>query len=369
MLNVLLNKLTLGQEEVAAVNKVILSGQLSTGPVVAKFEQTFSRFCQAKYAVALVNGTAALHLALLVAGIKEKDEVITTPFSFVATANSILMAGGKPVFADIREDTFNIDIEQAKEKLTGKTKAVLPVDLYGQPYDYSILKPWAIKHKLIIIEDACQAVGADYKLQKAGTLGDIGVFSFYATKNITTGEGGMLITNKAAYQKQARLLRQHNQPPDSHYYFSKLGYNYRMTDIQAAIGLEQLRKLPKLNNKRLQNAKLLNMLLNGIQGIITPKIAIGYQPVFHQYVIRVTKDYPLTRQQLQTKLAQKGIETRVVYPIPLHLLPHFKELGYKKGQFPVAETAAKEVLSLPVHPALTRVQLELIAQTIRKAGR
>lgn len=354
----------IGEEEINAVVNVLKSGTIAQGPKVRELEEKFARFCGAKYAVAVNSGTAALHSALYVAGIGEGDEVITTPFTFIATTNTMLMQRAKPVFADIDEETFNIDPEKIKQKITKKTKAIMTVDLYGRACDYDEIKSVAEGKNLKIIEDACQAVDADYKGAKAGNLGDIAGFSFYATKNIACGEGGILTTNNEEYAENAKLFRQHGRSKMTSYEYTSLGYNYRATDISAAIMLEQLKKLHFITKIRIENAAYLSKGLQSTKGIKVPSAEKGNTHVFHQYTIRVQDGFRLSRDKLAEYLSEKGIGNGIYYPKPLHLLEHYKRFGYKAGDFPVAEKASKEVLSLPVHPYLTKEQMDLIISTI-----
>ncbi len=353
----------IGEEEINAVVNVLKSGTIAQGPKVRELEEKFAKFCGAKYAIAVNNGTAALHSALYVAGVKENDEVITTPFTFIATANSILMQRARPVFADIDKETFNIDPEKIKEKITKKTKAIMSVNLYGQACDYDAIKDIAKSKNLRIIEDAAQSVGAEYKGIKSGNLGDIAGFSFYATKNIACGEGGIITTNNENYAENAKLFRQHGRSKMSSYEYVNLGYNYRSTDISAAIMLEQLKKLEFINKKRIENASYLSKGLQKIKGIQVPIVKSGRKHVYHQYTIRIN-GFKISRDNLAEHLTEKGIGNGVYYPKPLHLLDHYKVFGYKKGDFPVAEKACNEVLSLPVHPHLTKEQMDLIINTI-----
>ncbi|MEK6949700.1 MAG: DegT/DnrJ/EryC1/StrS family aminotransferase [Nanoarchaeota archaeon] len=353
----------IGEEEINAVVSVLKSGIIAQGPKVMELEEKFAKLCGAKYAVAVNSGTAALHSSLYVTGIKEGDEVITTPFTFIATANTILMQRARPVFADIDEETFNINPEKIREKITRKTKAIMTVDLYGQPCDYDEIKEISRKNKLILIEDAAQSVGAEYEGTKTGNLGDIAGFSFYATKNIACGEGGIITTNNKEYAENAKLFRQHGRSKMSSYEYVNLGYNYRTTDISAAIMLEQLKKLDFINKKRIENASYLSKGLQKIKGIQVPIIKNGRKHVFHQYTIRVD-GFKLSRDKLLEHLTEKGIGNGVYYPKPLHLLGHYKVFGCKKGDFPVAEKACDEVLSLPVHPYLTKEQMDTIINTI-----
>ena len=353
----------IGEEEISAVVNVLKSGTIAQGPKVRELEEKFAKMCGAKHAVAVNSGTAALHSSLYVAGIKDNDEVITTPFTFIATANSILMQRARSIFADIDEETFNIDPENIQKKLTRKTKAIMSVNLYGQACDYDAIKDIAESKNLRIIEDAAQSVGAEYKGIKSGNLGDIAGFSFYATKNIACGEGGIITTNNEDYAENAKLFRQHGRSKMSSYEYVNLGYNYRSTDISAAIMLEQLKKLDFINKKRIENASYLSKGLQKIKGIKVPITKNERKHVFHQYTIRVD-GFKLRRDKLAEHLTEKGIGNGVYYPKPLHLLDHYKVFGYKKGDFPVAEKACNEVLSLPVHPYLTKEQMDLIINAI-----
>lgn len=357
---------SIGDEEIKQVIKVLKSRKIAQGIKVNELEKKFANFCGTKYAVAVNSGTAALHCALHACGIKSGDEVITTPFTFVATANSILMQGVRPVFVDVDLTTFNIDPSKIEESITKKTKAILPVDLYGHIYDVENINKIAKENNLKIIEDACQAIGAEFKFKKAGSFGDAAAFSFYATKNMTTGEGGMVTSNNKNIAKLVKRFRHHGQSEKTRYQYFDLGFNYRMTDVAAAIGLEQIKKIGDLNSQRIRNAIKLTNGLRNIKGLITPTIREYYRHVFHQYVIRVTDDFKMNRDELAQYLKDNGIECAVFYPKPLHLYPHFQKFGYKKGNFPIAERLSKEVLSLPVHPMVTIDNISYIIETIRE---
>lgn len=362
-----ISKPIIEKEETAGVNKVLKSGMLAQGQQVAELEKKFAQYCGTKYAIAVSSGTAAIHAALYALGIRAGDEVITTPFTFVATANPILMQGAKVVFADISEEDFNLDPQAVIPKITPRTRAILPVDLYGQIYSYPALKKIAQQHKLKIIEDACQAIGATYKDKKAGNFGDAAAFSLYATKNIMSGEGGLVTTNNTNVAELCRRFRHHGQSEKTRYQYWDLGYNYRLTDLAAAIALAQLRKAERFNHKRRVHAQKLMRGLSEIKGIILPQVKKGYTHVFHQFTIRVTKNYKLKRDTLIAYLQNHQIGCGIYYPKPLHLHPHFKRLGYRPQDFPVAEKMAREVLALPVHPALTAQNLNYIIQTIKSA--
>lgn len=344
----------LGEDEFSAVQRVLMSGQLAQGEQVAEFERRFAETHRVKHAVALSSGTAALHMALLAHGIGMRDEVITTPFSFAATANCILAVGAKPVFVDIQADTYNIDPECITAAITPRTKAIIPVHLYGNPADMQAIGAIAEQFGLMIIEDACQAHGAAINGVPVGGAGT-GCFSFYSTKNMTTGEGGMVTTNDALIANQIRLLRSHGQK--ERYLHIALGYNLRLTELQAAIGLVQLAKLDQFTAWRIANAELLTSLLAPY--VTTPIARPGHRHVYHQYTIRVPSD----RDRWVATLHEHGIGTSIHYPRPIHLQPYFRELGYT-DVLPVAEAAAREVLSLPIHPGLSEDEVRQIAQEV-----
>lgn len=353
-------KPVIGEDEIGAVTAVLRSGVIAQGRKVEEFESAFAGFIGTEYAVAVNSGTAALHIALLSHGIGQRDEVITSPFTFIATANSILFTGARPVFADIEEETFNIAPDSIAEKIAPRTKAIMPVHLYGQPCDMKRIMKIAQEHGLIIIEDACQAHGAEYEGKKVGSFGT-GCFSFYATKNMITGEGGMITTNDEHIARKARMIRSHGQK--ERYFHEILGYNFRMTDIAAAIGLCQLAKLEEFNNKRITNARFLTERLRVIEGLLPPHVRPNVKHVFHQYTVRITQDFGIPRDELRQKLMNKGVATEVYYPLPIHKQPLYQNLGYN-DHLPNSEKAAGEVLSLPVHPSLTKEDLEYAVDSL-----
>jgi perosamine synthetase len=352
----------LGNEEKQAVLEVIDSKQLAQGARVEAFEHGFAEMCGVKHAVATSSGTTALQAAVLAHGIGPGDEVITTPFTFIASANCILFAGAKPVFVDIDEPTYNMDPCLIEEAITPRTKAILPVHLFGYPADMEAIMDIASRHGLVVIEDACQAHGASIHGQKVGSFGT-GCFSFYPTKNITTAEGGIVTTDDDGLADRARLIRSHGQR--ERYYHESIGYNFRMTEIQGAIGLVQLGKLDKYTAARRANAEYLTHGLRGLalastsRNVITPYEAPGFVHVYHQYTIRV----PEARDQLASRLRELGIATGVYYPLPVHKQVAYQKLGYS-NHLPVAERACQEVLALPVHPALTQQELDCIIEGV-----
>jgi perosamine synthetase len=345
----------IGPKEIRAVVEVLRSGQLAQGRCVEEFEAEFAAFCGVRHAVAVNSGTAALHLALLAHGVGPGDEVITSPFTFAATGNAVLMTGARPVFVDIRPDDFNIDPDAITSRMTPRTRALLPVHLYGHPSDMTAISEIADSHGVAVIEDACQAHGAEWRGRKAGSFAT-GTFSFYPTKNITTGEGGMITTNDPAIAEHLRILRSQGAPRQ--YYHTELGYNYRMTDFSAALGLAQLRRLEGFTKKRRANARYYDRHL---RGVTVPKEAPEAFHVYHQYTARV----PEGRDELQRRLGEEGIGSAVYYPIPLHEQPLYRELGYADS-LPVAEAASREVLSLPIWPGLKREQRERVAEAVSR---
>ena len=348
------------EESLKAVMDVLKSGSLAQGKKVEEFEEVFASYIGARYAIATNNGTTALHTAFLAAGISKGDEVITTPFSFIASANAALFCEAKPVFADIDPDTFNVSPDEVERGITKKTKALEVVHLYGQPCNMDSFVRICQKHGLILIEDACQAHGAEYKGKKVGSFG-IGCFSFYPTKNITTGEGGMITTDDKEIAEKARMIR--NQGQKERYLHETLGYNYRMTEMAAALGVCQLKRINEFTKKRVENATFLTGEISKIAGLVPPFVAPNVKHVFHQFTIRVKKEYGLSRDGLKTRLQENGIGTGVYYPIPIHKQPMYKKLGYQ-DHLPNAENAAGEVLSLPVFPGLTKEDLKSIVKAL-----
>lgn len=349
----------IGDEERAAVDAVLASGGLAQGPQVAAFEDEFSGVVDGRECVAVNSGTSALHMALIALGVEAGDEVIVPSFTFAATANAVRLAGAEPVFADIDPATFCVDPAAIADAITDRTVAIMPVHLYGHPADMVAITGLARDHGLLILEDAAQAHMASLHGTAVGAFGDAAAFSFYPTKNMTSGEGGMVSTPSSAVARFVRLLR--NQGMEKRYENEIVGFNTRMTDVHAAIGREQLKKLPGWTKQRQHNA---DFLTRNLRGVVTPAVAAGAEHVYHQYTIRVPGH---DRERFAQELSNKGVGSGVYYPIPVHRLPSF-ELPL---DLPNTASAATEVLSLPVHPALSNEELEVIVEsvnTIASAG-
>ena len=349
------------QEEIDNVVEVLKSGMIAQGPKVSEFEEKFAQWIGTKYGISTSSGTTALHTALLACGIGEGDEVITVGFTFAATSNSVLYTGARPVFVDIDEDTFTMDPSKIEDAITDKTKAILVVQLYGQSADMDPILDIAHKHNLLVIEDAAQAHGAEYKGRKVGTLGVVACFSFFPTKNMTTGEGGMITTDNEEIANMARIYRAHGSSVKYHHDY--LGYNFRSTDIAAAIGLAQLKKIDSFNDKRNENASYLTDGLKDVKGVVPPVVKEGNKHVFHQFTIKVDGD----RDKWLDFLNEKGIGCGVYYPIPLYNQKLYKDLGYNQS-CPVTDKIVDEVISLPVHPSLTKDELDTIISVVKEGS-
>jgi dTDP-4-amino-4,6-dideoxygalactose transaminase len=343
------------REEIdAAIQRVINNSSFSLGEEVELFETEFADFCEAKYGVGVSSGTDALHLALLACGVGEGDEVITVPNTFIATTEAISMCGARPVFVDIDEETYNIDVNQIESAITGETKAIVPVHLYGQPAEIDTILEIARNHRLKVIEDACQAHGAIYKGKKVGVWGDAGCFSFYPSKNLgACGDGGIVITNNRQTAEQVKRLRHHGHRNKSIHEVE--GFCNRLHGLQAAILRVKLRYLDDWNQMRKRNAEMYGQLLEG-NGQAIPKSCNGNDHVYHLYVIRLRN-----RDVLRERLAEMNIDSGIHYPVPLHVQPAYKRLGYRSGDFPVTEKVTQEIVSLPMYPELTRDEIECTA--------
>jgi len=345
----------IGAAEKKAVLEVLESGMLAQGPRVARLEERFAQVCGTRYAVATSSGTTALHIALLAHGIGPGDEVITTPFTFMATVNAMLFVGAKPVLVDIEEDTFNIDPALVEAAVTPRTRAIIPVHLYGYACDMDAVVETARRHDLLVIEDAAQAIGATYRDKPVGSFGT-GCFGLYATKNVAAGEGGIITTDDEALAERCRMLRNHGMRRRYHYEF--LGYNFRMSDLHAAIALGQMDRLEEFTTRRRANAAYLSAHINSV---ITPQVREGYEHVWHQYTVRV--DGERRRDAAVRQLNETGVGTGVFYPIPAHQHDYIREV-VGDVHLPVAERLAQEVLSLPVHPGLSQADLEQIVEAV-----
>jgi perosamine synthetase len=352
-------KPVIGDDERAAVDRVLRSGMLAQGPEVAAFEEEFSVHVGGRHCIAMNSGTSALHLGFLAAGIKAGDEVIVPSFSFAATANSVVLAGGIPVFGDIDPKTFTLDPNHAESLITSKTKAIMPVHLYGQIADMDRFTEIGKKYNVQIIEDAAQGHLASLNGKNAGEFGTVASFSFYPTKNMTAGEGGMAVTNSAETARVLRLLR--NQGQEIRYQNEVVGFNTRMTDIHAAIGRVQLTKLPGWTKKRQENAAYLDA---HIKGVVTPFVARGTTHSYHQYTIRVPGNNPLLRDKFMDELKNRGVGSGVYYPTPIHRLPSFD----LKLNLPETEKLVNECISLPIYPTLTEQELEIIANAVTQVA-
>lgn len=347
------------KEIISSINKIISSGFFIGGEEVDNFENKAAKFLNAKYSIAVNSGTDALFLSLKALGVRANDEVITSPFTFIATAEVIANLGAKPVFVDIRPDTFNINPELIEKAITSKTKAIIPVHLFGQPAEMDKVMVIAKKHKLKVIEDTAQSFGAKIGKNMAGTLGDTGAFSFFPSKNLGCfGDGGMVATKDKNIFEKIRLLRNHGSSLSDKYKNLILGTNSRLDAIQAAVLGVKIKYIKDWNRKRIVNARYYDENLKDIREIVLPKIKEGH--VFNQYTIRVKN-----RDKLALYLSKNGLSARIYYPLPLHMQPAFKYLKYKTGDFPVSEKAAKEVLSLPVYPELQKKQQDSIIKAIK----
>jgi dTDP-4-amino-4,6-dideoxygalactose transaminase len=343
----------------AAIEEVIDSSAFAGGSFVERFEREFAGFCGAQHACGVGNGTDALWFALLALGIGPGDEVVTVPSTFMATAEAISYCGATPVFVDIDEDTYTMDAAQLEGAITTRTKAIIPVHLFGQMADMDAILQVARKHGLPVVEDACQAHGAEYKGSRAGTMGDAGCFSFYPGKNLgALGEAGAAVTNNAGLKRKMDVLRDHGQARKYHH--AMIGWNGRMDGIQAAALSVKLKLLAEGNARRREHALRYGELLAGLDEIILPKTAADRVHVFHIYAIRAPR-----RDELMQSLSQQGIASGIHYPIPVHLQEAYRSLGLARGAFPVAERCADEFVSLPMFPELTPDQVEAVARAVR----
>ncbi len=359
-----INAPQIGEEEIEAVVKVMKSRGLThgigAGPKVIEFENAFAAFVKAKHAVAMNSGTAALHASLAVAGVKAGDEVILPSFTFVATAETVAMTGAKPVFVDIDPNTYNVSPKAIEKAVTKKTKAIMAVDLYGLPAEIPGIRKIAERHDLVVIEDAAQAHGGICQNKPAGAFADIACWSFYASKNMTTGEGGMATTNNDEFAEKLRWLRSHGEKVK--YESLMIGHNYHMPEIEAAIGCVQVKKLPKFVAKRTRNAKRLSQLLKKSKKLQLPIEPAGYKSSWYLYTVRLKNATKERRDKVVAALKQAGIGAEVYYVNPIHMMSFYRKYGnYRLHE---TEKASKQVFSLPVHPGVTPKQTDFIAETV-----
>lgn len=361
---------SIDEEDIQAVIEVLKGDFLTTGPKIAEFEEAVCNYTGAKYAVAIANGTAALHAACFAAGIGPGDEVITTPLTFAASANCVLYCGGTPVFADVDPKTYNIDPEDIERKITDRTKAIIPVHLTGQPCDMDRIRQIAREHKLLVIEDAAHALGAKYKGRRIGVGSDMITFSFHPVKPITTGEGGMIVTDNEEYYKKLKLFRSHcitreedmmteNEGPWFYQQLS-LGYNYRMTDIQAALGISQMKKLDRFLQRRKELAERYNKAFEGNKDIVVPYQMPESESGWHLYMIQVPNH---DRKEVFVRLREAGINVNVHY-IPVYHHPYYRENGYAETWCENAEEIYSHLISLPLYPDLTDEQQDQALQIL-----
>ena len=346
-------------EVMPAISEVCDSQSFALGPAVAEFEEKIAAYCNSKYAIGVSSGTDALIVSLMALEIKPGDEVITTPFTFFASAGSIVRLGAKPVFVDVDPDSYNIDPSAIEQKITEKTRAIIPVHLFGQVAQMKAITEIAQRHNLAVIEDAAQAIGASQDGIKSGNFGDCGCFSFYPAKNLGGfGDGGLVTTNREDLAEKVRVLRDHGQNP--RYFYKMIGGNFRLDGIQGAVLTVKLKYLDGWNEKRRQNATVYDSLFAD-SPVKAPKIEANNVSIYHQYTITVPE-----RDKLQKFLAENNIGSAIFYPKPLHLQDCFSELGYRPGDLPIAERLCNEVLSLPIYPELAPDQVECVANTVLK---
>lgn len=362
-------------DDIEEVVKVLKSDYLTTGPKIKEFEEKFGKYVGVKYAVAISNGTAALHGASFAAGIKEGDEVITTPITFAASANCIIYQGGKPIFADIDSSTYNIDPKDIEKKISSKTKAIVPVDFTGQPVNIDEINAIAKKYNLIVIEDGAHSLGAEYKGKKTGSLVDMTTFSFHPVKHITTGEGGVITTNNKELYEKLKLFRTHGITRDKKILYNKnegswyyeqleLGYNYRITDIQCALGISQLNKIDKFLRRRREIAEKYNEYLKDIDGIVLPYQEEYIKSSWHLYVIQLELEkFKVGRREIFEALQAENIGVNVHY-IPVYYHPYYQKLGYKKGLCPNAEKLYERIITIPLYPKMTDKDVKDVVEAL-----
>lgn len=364
------------EEDIEQVVRVLRSNYLTTGPAVKQFEEEIAKKIGAKYAVSISNGTAALHAACFAAGIEQGDEVITTPITFAATSNAVLYCGGKPVFADINPVTYNIDVEDIRRKITDKTKAIIPVHFTGQPCEMDAILKIAKEYNLIVIEDAAHALGAEYKQKKVGSIGHMTTFSFHPVKHITTGEGGMITTDDEVFYEKMLQFRTHGITRESKkliqnegpWYYEQqfLGYNYRMTDIQAALGISQLKRLDPFLQKRKEYVELYTKAFEGLEGVIIPRQLQEVKSAWHLYILQFDLEkLTISRKEIFEKLSNKKIGVNVHY-IPVYYHPYYQKLGYQKGICRNAEKLYDQMITLPLFPKMEKEDVLYVIEKVKK---
>ena len=367
---------SIDEDDIRAVIEVLRSDWITTGPKVPEFEEAFANYVDARFAVSFSSGTAALHAAAFAAGLGPGDEAITTPLTFCATANCVLYQGSKPVFADVCPDTLNIDPNEVVARFTPRTKAILPVDYAGHPADLDPVLELAEERRLVVIEDACHALGAEYKGRRVGSISQMTVFSFHPVKHITTGEGGMVTTDNVELARQLRLFRNHGIDGDARqrqaecqwfYEMVLLGYNYRLTDIGCALGLSQLRKMDTDLARRRKIAARYTAAFQSVPGVIPPAVRPDVKPAWHLYPIRLDlAKFPMDRAEIFRALRAEGLGVNVHY-IPVHLHPYYRStFGYAGGEYPVAEDAYERLISLPMFHTMTDQGIEDVQETMHK---
>jgi perosamine synthetase len=364
-----LSKPWITEEDIKAVEEVLRTPYLSSGPKLPEFEKKLAEIANIKFAVAVNSGTSSLHLIVRSLGIKDGDEVITTPFSFIASSNCILFERAKPVFVDIRKDTYNIDSNLVEEKITEKTKAILGVDIFGQPAEWDRIEEIAKKYNLYVIEDSCEAIGSEYKGKKTGSFGVAGAFAFYPNKQITTGEGGVIVTNDENVYKLSRSMRNQGRGEDENWlYHTRLGYNYRISDINCALGISQLDRLNKIIEMRDAVAKAYSKKLSEVEEVITPYIRTSVTKMsWFVYVIRLKDNFnEKYRDYLITKLEEKGIQTRNYFEA-IHLQPFYVEqFGFKEGDFPVTEFVSERTIALPFYTTMCEEEINYVVSNLKE---
>jgi len=359
----------IGEEEVNAVSDVIRSGALSLGPKIEEFESKFTEVAGTKHAIAVNSGTSGLHLCMKALGIKPGDEVITASFSFVASSNPIIFEGGKPVFADIDEKTYNMDVQKIEEAITDRTKAILPVHIFGQPCNMEAIMELAERRNISVVEDACEAIGATYNGKKVGTFGKSSVFAFYPNKQMTTGEGGMIVTDDDETARLCRSFRNQGRDDTGQWLnHVRIGYNYRLDEMSCAMGVEQIKKIDFIINKRREIAATYTKKLEGVEGIITPYIDPKADPTWFVYSLRT--DEGVDRNKIVAYLNEQGIGSKAYFYPPIHLQPIYKQMyGFKENDFPITEKISNTAFIIPFFTEITGGQIDDVCTVIEDAVR